>query len=304
MQPRFTGRRTRGSRFGMVAALLGALLLATLSAMAVGAASVTVTTTMDRTNTCATDGMTAPCSLRDAISYANTHSGTTITLPANIDPYALSSHIDIKANMTINGGGASTTVINDSASERIFTVFLGDMVTLNNLTLSNGNDTLGGGGAIQSGGYTTLNTCIVDRNTSTTNGGGIYVASGSLTLNSTVVSNNNAVGNGGGVYGNGGSITVTSSQFTTNHATGNPGTLGFLGYLDPGGDGGRGGDAVGGQSMRSPPSRSRGVALRGILRPAAAAATAAPHLAPMAATAVTAATDWVAPLPVAAARSR
>lgn len=91
MQPRVTDQRTRGPRFGMVAALLGALLLVTLSATTVGAATFTVTVdhTTDDTNGCATTGA-VPCSLRDAVSYANMHTGasdlTTITLPANIAP--------------------------------------------------------------------------------------------------------------------------------------------------------------------------------------------------------------------------
>lgn len=88
MQPRVTGRRTRVPRFRMVAALLGALLLTALSATAVGAVNypVTVTTAADSNNTCAADGTTPPCSLRDAIRFANTKTSadtTTITLPAN-----------------------------------------------------------------------------------------------------------------------------------------------------------------------------------------------------------------------------
>lgn len=74
-------------------ALLGTLLLATLSATAVGAASfaVTVDHTADDNNACATSGA-APCSLRDAIAYANTKTSmdtTTITLPASFVSYAL-----------------------------------------------------------------------------------------------------------------------------------------------------------------------------------------------------------------------
>src|SRR4051812_37515193 len=64
-------------------ALAGAVLLFLALAVAhplgASAATVTVTTTGDTTNTCATDGTTAPCSLRDAVTYANKNDSTTIT---------------------------------------------------------------------------------------------------------------------------------------------------------------------------------------------------------------------------------
>ncbi len=91
-----------------------------------------------------------PAPLRDAISFANTHAGTsdltTITLPGILTPYALTNgRADVQSNVTINGAGAGATVINGSISDRIFTIGLGKSVTFNNLTLSNGHDTLGGG---------------------------------------------------------------------------------------------------------------------------------------------------------------
>src|SRR5215831_18484760 len=55
----------------------GALLAFGLSALPLFAATVTVNDTGDGTNACATTGV-QPCTLRDAITYANTHSGTTI----------------------------------------------------------------------------------------------------------------------------------------------------------------------------------------------------------------------------------
>jgi CSLREA domain-containing protein len=141
MQQRVIGRRMRAPRLGMVAALLAAILLAALSATAVGATnafSVTVGHAADNNNpTCAASG-TGDCSLRDAIRFANTHTGatdlTTITLPGNIASYALTQtgagednaatgDLDVKANMTIVGGGAATTVIDGVNSDRIFDLF-------------------------------------------------------------------------------------------------------------------------------------------------------------------------------------
>jgi len=205
MQPRFTSRRVRAPRCGMVAALLGALLLATFSATSVGAANfaVTVDHTADDTNGCATTGA-GPCSLRDAIAYANTHTGasdlTTITVPTHLTPYALTARLNITANLTINGGGASTTVINGAAADRIISIFTGTTVTLNDLTLSNGHATsfAAGGGAIYTAGATTLNRCVVSNNVANLPGGGIVSAAGTLAFSASVVSNNSAVGSGGG----------------------------------------------------------------------------------------------------------
>src|SRR3954454_2167418 len=77
------GHRVRVRRFRAVGLLLllAALLTPVLPAQIVRAATVTVTTTADSDNACATSGA-APCSLRDAVTYANAHAGTTISVPA------------------------------------------------------------------------------------------------------------------------------------------------------------------------------------------------------------------------------
>ncbi|MDQ6834535.1 MAG: CSLREA domain-containing protein, partial [Chloroflexota bacterium] len=176
-------------------ALVLAALLATLSVTAVGAANffVTVTTTADRNTTC----VTGDCSLREAIAFANTHPDpadlTTITLPGALVSYALTNGpAIIQSNVTINGAGASVTVINGSVSDRIFLITTGQSATFNNLTLRNGHDTVIGGGAIASFGSLTLNNCVVSSNTSTNNGGGIYSDGGLLALNNSIVTNNSA----------------------------------------------------------------------------------------------------------------
>ncbi len=309
MQPLVTGRRARLPRFAMVAALLGTLLLVALSAAAVGATTfpVTVRTTVDaddNNNACVTSGA-APCSLRDAIRFANTKTSadtTTITLPANINFYTLTQigsgednaalgDLDIKANVTINGGGANTTVIdgfNTSGDpDRVFQIFGGYTVTFNNLTIQNGKATTSAGGGlfVAANARVTLTNCIVTGNTTTTagfgSGGGIFSINASVTLNNTTVSNNNATGSaggglynnggsatmtlnnsivsgdhavygGGGIYNFGGALTVTNSQFTTNSVTGTVGSPGADGMSGGfGGTGGAGGDATGGCDCRN-----------------------------------------------------
>src|SRR4051794_2212390 len=112
------GEHGHGLRFRW--ALGGALLLTLLfvpgALPSIGAApfSVTVTTTADVNDDCATTGV-APCSLRDAIRYADARTSadtTTITLPAGIynltqmgdcEDAALTGDLDITKNVILNG---------------------------------------------------------------------------------------------------------------------------------------------------------------------------------------------------------
>jgi len=160
-----SGTSDHGARRSLAAMLLAGVLFMTLSVAPVRALTfaVTVTTTADSNNGCANTG-TGTCSLRDAILYANYVYGvfvapTTITLPTNISPYVLTQigELDIKANITINGGGASATVIDGNNTDRVFQVFAGYTLIINNITIQHGRPqgTFRGGGGILSSG--TLN---------------------------------------------------------------------------------------------------------------------------------------------------
>src|SRR4051812_48352548 len=77
----FTGRVRR---WGFLM-LLVALLVPVLPVQIVRAATVTVTANSDdvvHNPGCASDGVAQPCSLRDAVLYANAHAGAAISLPA------------------------------------------------------------------------------------------------------------------------------------------------------------------------------------------------------------------------------
>ncbi len=217
-----------------IATLLAAMFLAMLPAAPVGATnySVAVTTTVNTNNPCAATG-TAPCSLRDAVRYANTHPGasdtTTITLPANINLYKLDTQLgvsednaatgdlDIKANVTINGGGASATIIDGNQSDRVFQIFAGFTVNISDVTIQNGlmEYNVGGGGIfVAANAIVTLTGCIVANNVvnfSIDEGGGIFNIQGTVTLNSTTLSNNVSTLGGGGIYNNAGTMVVNNS---------------------------------------------------------------------------------------------
>ena len=113
------------------------------------------------------------------------------------------------------------------------------VVTLNSLTIQDGNiDGNGGGIYVNPGASLTLTNCTLSGNTATNaggplvlgSGGGIYVDSGaSLTLNNCILSDNSSYevestseyvfSGGGGIYFNGGSLTVNGSTFTNNGAS-------------------------------------------------------------------------------------
>ncbi|MGH7223253.1 MAG: hypothetical protein ACRELF_08495, partial [Gemmataceae bacterium] len=166
------------------------------------------------------------------------NSGSTITF----DPSFLTSNrvitlthgeLEIADNMTIAGPGAGSLTISGGGNSRVFNVTAQNAtVTINDLTIANGNASpanIGApgnqGGDIFNGGILTLNNDVVENGLAFGNpvgpqgrGGGIFNAEGSngagatLTLNTTIVESNIAegiagspnvaggLGAGGGIY--------------------------------------------------------------------------------------------------------
>jgi CSLREA domain-containing protein len=210
------------------------------------AASIVVNTTDDELNS---DG---DCSLREALQSANTDtvvdacaagSGTdTVSIPAGI--YTLSiagtgedanatGDLDITSNLTINGAGLATTIIDGGGIDRVIEVHPGATVQINNVTVQNGNRS----GVLNRGILTINNSTVTNNSIATFGGGGIYnVATGTLTVNDSTVSNNNATSpdlshGGGGIYSDsGGPVTINRTTISGNTTTGRGG--GILGQ-DP-----------------------------------------------------------------------
>ncbi|MBN1993645.1 MAG: hypothetical protein JW953_13170, partial [Anaerolineae bacterium] len=176
------------------------------------------------------------CSLRGAISAANNNPGAdTITLPAGT--YTLSGSgddtngqgdLDIFANpgggnLTINGAGASVTIINGpTGNDRIFHIQApGDTVNISGVTIQNGNAPgYGGGIAISNGALNIANSTIYSNTTAM--GGGAIAISGDSALNivNTTIYSNAATGDhdGGGIYNLSRTVTITGSAIYTNTA--------------------------------------------------------------------------------------
>lgn len=225
-----------------------ALPLLLLQSLPAQAANIIVNTTDDELNA---DG---DCSLREAIQSANTDtavdactagSGTdTITVPAGT--YTLSiigtgedanatGDIDITSNLTVNGAGAASTIINGGAIDRVFEVGLGTTAQINGLTIQNGSIPSFGGGIFNRGTLTINASTIDDNETTGTNfsggGGGIF-SQGVMTLKKSTVSNNTSQGRGGGIYNLDSTLNITNSTISTNTSLNGGGIFNRFGTIN------------------------------------------------------------------------
>ncbi|HYE15415.1 MAG TPA: hypothetical protein VD968_13310, partial [Pyrinomonadaceae bacterium] len=205
------------------------------------------------------------CSLREAIINANNDAQThadcpsgsgadTITLPAGTyttdqgfsdEDFSAEGDLDIRSNITINGAGAGTTIIEaastpGAASDRVLHVVSGTVV-LNDLTVRNGkapdgadaqsdctdsgchdsNGAPGGsGGGILNAGTLTLNRVTMTANRAGKGGkaGDVSCVGSEEELHSTNCSTSGGKGGGGGAVYSSGALTVNSGTFTNNHS--------------------------------------------------------------------------------------
>ena len=222
--------------------LLGALGLAKPAY----AATIAVSTPTDEF------GTGAGCSLREAIQAANTNApfggcpagsgDDTITLPSGTyilnlvgaDDLNQSGDLDVRSNITINGAGAATTIVDGNATDRVLDMILGAAFSLSNITIRNGraNGTGGGINVPSNGATVTISNSVISGNTTTAangHGGGID-NSGVMTIADSTIGDNRVTGssgNGGGID-NSGTLTLTNSTVSGNLASGNAGRGGGI----------------------------------------------------------------------------
>jgi hypothetical protein len=187
-------------------------LLLAWGAVPVRAATLTVSTTAD----------SGAGSLREALT--NAVAGDTITFTTSGTIQLLSNLPTISIiTLTINGNGAT---VRGGTSIRIFMVAGGADVTINNLTMTEGNcnsgcSLLNGSGGMNGGGIYNVGTLTLTRSTLSGNkaqfGGGIY-NEGTLTFTNSTVSDNKATIDGGGAIYNNGDVTLTNSTMSGNSA--------------------------------------------------------------------------------------
>ncbi len=218
-----------------------------LTSSAASAATFVVNTAADTQDASAGNGICADssgnCSLRAAISEANALAGADIiTLPAGTYTITLTGaenanaggDFDINSEITINGAGSATTIVQAAATrgvatERVFHLRAAFPMALNDLTVRYGRyttaaGTFGAGVRIDTAAVNaTLTNVVVTENDDGTSGGGIAVSgaiNATLTLNNCTVSNNTAGGTaagsstGAGIMGN-----VTNATININNST-------------------------------------------------------------------------------------
>ena len=150
-------------------------------------------------------------SLRQAI--ANVDPGGTINFAVS-GTILLLNELVINKDLTIQGNMPITVSGNNAV--RVFVVNAGTFVTLDSLTIANGN-TPGDGGGIYNNGMLTVNNSTISGNSAGNAGGGI-LNNGTLTVNNSTLYGNSATGNGGGgIFNNGGTLTVNNSTLSGNN---------------------------------------------------------------------------------------
>ncbi|MBS1797785.1 MAG: carboxypeptidase regulatory-like domain-containing protein [Acidobacteria bacterium] len=231
---------------------LGLICVFAALTFGVNAATFTVNTTSDTQDATAGNGICADslgnCSLRAAITEANALAGAdTITLPAGTYTITLtgsgenvnaSGDFDLTSEITINGAGSGSTIVQGAASrgtatERVFHLrATGVPTSISGLTVRWGRyttaaGTFGAGIRVDVGAVNaTLTDVVVTENDDGTSGGGIAVSGATgatLTLNNCTVSNNTAGGTaatsstGAGIMGNSAAtININNSTVTGN----------------------------------------------------------------------------------------
>lgn len=187
------------------------------------AASLTVNSLAD---TKAVDGY---CTLREAVENANNNSATnadcaagsgadtitfsvsgTITLGTNL------TGISDTAGLTIDGTGQAVTISGNNLTP-VASVPGNVSLTLNYLTIADGNTNIYGGAIQNYGTLTIANSTFSNNHNSSYDGGAIYNRNTVIITDSTF-SGNSAASNGGGIYSLSGAVTITDSTFSNNTA--------------------------------------------------------------------------------------
>ena len=147
-------------------------------------------------------------------------SGDTIEIAAGT---YYENDITIYKQLTINGAGADSTIIDAGGNGRAF--YAGSTILISNMRLQNGQTTAGpnfagNGGAVFNAGTLTLqNVDMVDNNA--VHGGGAVFNINTVILNNVQILSNTAETAGGGIYNiNSGVISITESTVAHNSAIG------------------------------------------------------------------------------------
>ena len=147
----------------------------------------------------------------------------TFTVPGTIT--LTSGVLSITDGVTITGNAAGTTIVQNTANARVFSIATNINVSLTGLGIQGGNFTGNGGGIYNNGACYLINS-TVSGNTASVNGGGIYNdINGYLSIDRSTISGNTATaGDGGAIYNTAtGVIDIYNSTISGNTAGNNGG---------------------------------------------------------------------------------
>jgi hypothetical protein len=132
---------------------------------------------------------------------------------------AATGDLDVRADLTVLGAGASSTIVDGAALDRVFDVAAGVHLELIGITVRNGRVDQGGGGAIRNAGSLTLTRAVVSGSQATVGDGGGILSQGTgavLAISGSTISGNS--GRDGGGIAAGGAMTLVDSTVTANSA--------------------------------------------------------------------------------------
>jgi len=244
---RWFSQRDRGRRPGKSAILgvaLAFLLLFAGKGQIVHAAGITVNTTDDELNT---DG---DCSLREAITAANTNAAVDACAAGNAAPavdvigFSVMGTITLGSTLpviggfalppegvTIDGPGANSLTVSGDSAFRVFVVNVFGILNLEGVTVANGSAFIGGG--VDNAGTLTITNSTFSGNSAGAGGGGaIFNNIGPLTITNSTFSGNSTSGIGGAIRNHSGQVTIASTNFSGNSA-GAGGGGAIFNYIGP-----------------------------------------------------------------------
>jgi hypothetical protein len=125
----------------------------------------------------------------------------------------------VDANVSLEGAGAATTVVDGTESGTVVTVDRSYTVGVSGLTIENGNGSYPDAGGIldQYGTLTATNDTFLD-NSATSNAGGIYSLESDVTATNDTFSGNSASYMGGTIFNNDGNLIANDDTLSGNSA--------------------------------------------------------------------------------------
>ena len=182
--------------------------------------------------------------IQNAINAAN--NGDIVVIPGKVYTESLTVNKDI----TLTGASSVTTIIHAVTGQRVINVTSGHNLHLENLTLTGGRTSGGGGGVSVDNGSLIIVNCVIDDNWASYGGGVFQGNAGRVDVSGSRIERNHADNHGGGLYVNG-NAALTNTLVLTNTATWDGGGLtvwtgraDFLGGILAGNKAGRNGGGI------------------------------------------------------------